>query len=113
MEGYNCPNCGAPIGYTDKCDYCGTLLDWHPYVRHIVPLYHYHKVYEASAGCEIHEDWTNNPDMAEEVRAGLCNKLGEQISRNINIKEDRVRYSPFVRFRADIKWVDMNEREKE
>ena len=27
---YNCPNCGAPIGYAEKCAYCGTLLNWIP-----------------------------------------------------------------------------------
>lgn len=28
---YNCPNCAAPIGYGDKCEYCGTLLHWIPF----------------------------------------------------------------------------------
>lgn len=28
---YNCPNCAAPIGYSDKCEYCGTLLRWIPF----------------------------------------------------------------------------------
>ena len=27
---YNCPNCGAPIGRAEKCEYCGTLLNWIP-----------------------------------------------------------------------------------
>ena len=27
---YNCPNCGAPMGYAEKCEYCGTLLNWIP-----------------------------------------------------------------------------------
>ena len=29
-ERYNCPNCGAPIGYSPRCQYCGTLLNWIP-----------------------------------------------------------------------------------
>ena len=29
-ERYNCPNCGAPIGYAPRCQYCGTLLNWIP-----------------------------------------------------------------------------------
>lgn len=29
-ESYNCPNCGAPIGYSPQCLYCGTLLKWIP-----------------------------------------------------------------------------------
>ena len=47
-ENYNCPNCGAPIGYTDKCDYCGTRIEWRPYVIHLAPRLYYHKVYDAS-----------------------------------------------------------------
>ena len=31
-EKYNCPNCGAPIGYSDKCEYCGTVLRWTPMI---------------------------------------------------------------------------------
>ena len=31
-ERYNCPNCGAPIGYSPSCQYCGTLLNWVPAV---------------------------------------------------------------------------------
>ena len=27
---YNCPNCAAPIGYSPKCEYCGTVLHWIP-----------------------------------------------------------------------------------
>lgn len=31
-ERYNCPNCGAPIGYSPHCQYCGTLLNWIPFI---------------------------------------------------------------------------------
>ena len=31
-ERYNCPNCGAPIGYASRCQYCGTVLSWIPVV---------------------------------------------------------------------------------
>ena len=27
---YNCPNCGAPIDYTERCSYCGTIVNWMP-----------------------------------------------------------------------------------
>ena len=30
---YNCPNCAAPIGYHEVCPYCGTALDWVPFVH--------------------------------------------------------------------------------
>ena len=32
MKKYNCPNCGAPIGYSNRCQYCGTVLDWTPHI---------------------------------------------------------------------------------
>ena len=47
-ENYNCPNCGAPIGYTEKCDYCGTRIEWRPYVIHLAPKLYYHKTHDAS-----------------------------------------------------------------
>ena len=28
---YNCPNCGAPIEFSEKCKYCGTNIGWMPY----------------------------------------------------------------------------------
>ena len=31
MKRYNCPNCGAPIGYSEICQYCGTRLNWIPF----------------------------------------------------------------------------------
>lgn len=31
-ERYNCPNCAAPIGYSPRCQYCGTRLDWVPII---------------------------------------------------------------------------------
>lgn len=27
---YECPNCGASIGYQGRCEYCGSVLDWIP-----------------------------------------------------------------------------------
>ena len=30
---YNCPNCGAPIGYSETCQYCGTRLFWYPVTK--------------------------------------------------------------------------------
>ena len=30
---YNCPNCAAPITNYEKCEYCGTLIDWMPVSR--------------------------------------------------------------------------------
>lgn len=30
---YNCPNCGAPIGYSSICPYCGTTLFWLPMTK--------------------------------------------------------------------------------
>lgn len=27
---YRCPNCGAEVGYQDRCEYCGSRLHWKP-----------------------------------------------------------------------------------
>lgn len=32
---YNCPNCAAPIGYNERCPYCGTVLYWRPSIVEI------------------------------------------------------------------------------
>ena len=32
---YNCPNCAAPIGYSERCPYCGTMLYWRPSIVEI------------------------------------------------------------------------------
>ena len=29
-ETYKCPNCGAPIGYVKRCQYCGSVIEWIP-----------------------------------------------------------------------------------
>ena len=35
---YNCPNCAAPIGYHEVCAYCGTALNWVPFVRNTLQV---------------------------------------------------------------------------
>lgn len=32
---YNCPNCGAPIAYSEKCEYCGMLFTWTPTIADV------------------------------------------------------------------------------
>lgn len=114
MKEYNCPNCGAPIGFTDKCEYCGTRIEWRPYVIHLAPQLYYHKTHEASAAGTFMRDMAKNETMLESVKASLCKKIGDQIAKHIVVVErkDNGPY-PYTEFRADIVWADKNERAKE
>lgn len=78
-EKYNCPNCGAPIGHSDKCEYCGTLLRWIPitYMEFIPKSLH---VQQAEAAAE----WDREKgELDREVLDRLSNKLA-----NFIINED-------------------------
>ena len=112
MKEYNCPNCGAPIGYTDKCEYCGTRIEWRPYVIHLAPKLYYHKTYEASAVCAIPKEMAKHDPMREMVLAGLGEKIGDQITKHLTMveREDNS-CGPYTEFRADIVWSDKNEKE--
>lgn len=112
-ENYNCPNCGAPIGYTDKCDYCGTRIEWRPYVIHLAPQLYYHKTHEASAVGTLPRDMAKHEPMREMVKARLGEKIGEQIAKHIvMVEREDNGLLPYTEFRADIVWIDKNEREE-
>ena len=114
MTSYNCPNCGAPIGFTDKCEYCGTRIEWRPYVIHLAPkLYYHNKTHEASAVSDLPRDMAKHEPMREMVRSRLGEKIGEQIAKHLVMVEREDNGSlPYTEFRADIVWIDKNEREK-
>lgn len=112
-ENYNCPNCGAPIGFTEKCEYCGTRIEWRPYVIHLAPQLYYHKTHEASAVGTLPRDMAKHEPMREMVRARLGEKIGEQIAKHlVMVEREDNDLLPYTEFRADIVWADKNEREK-
>ena len=108
-ENYNCPNCGAPIGYQDKCDYCGTRIEWRPYVIHLAPRLYYHKTYDASVIGMVKKGalGTENPFAMELAHRELFERLANQIRQNVRVvEEDR---GDAVFLRASISYADKNE----
>lgn len=88
MKMYNCPNCGAPIGYSEICQYCGTRLSWVPFTsvkveicpKTIVPLENVMMVpFEAKAVLPP-EDYTNM------VYHELSRKVAEVIPEFMEIR---------------------------
>jgi hypothetical protein len=112
MEGYNCPNCGAPIGFTDKCDYCGTRIEWRPYVIHLAPRLYYHKVYDASVIGTVKKGimGTENAFAMKMAYNELFQRLARQIQKNVKVAEEDRGDAVFLR--ASISYADKNEREE-
>lgn len=107
-ENYNCPNCGAPIGYTDKCEYCGTRIEWSPYVIHLAPKLHYHKVYDASVIGMV--KGTENQIAMGMAYRELFQRLANQMRQNVRVvEEDR---GDAIFLSASISYADKNEREE-
>ena len=110
-EGYNCPNCGAPIGFTEKCEYCGTRIEWRPYVINLAPQLYYHKTHEASAVGTFPRDMAKHASAREAIKASLGERIGDQIANYLVVVEKEYNGPfPYTEFRADIVWADKNER---
>lgn len=110
MKEYNCPNCGAPIGFTEKCEYCGTRIEWRPYVIHLAPQLYYYKTHYASA-IEMVPKGPLGTDSSFTMRLAR-NELFERLSRQIqgNVKVRREDKGDAVFLHADIIYADKNER---
>lgn len=111
-ENYNCPNCGAPIGYQDKCEYCGTRIEWRPYVIHLAPRLYYHKVYDASVIGMVKKGimGTENAFAMKMAYNELFQRLARQIQKNVKVAEEDRGDAVFLR--ASISYADKNEREE-
>ena len=111
-ENYNCPNCGAPIGYQDKCDYCGTRIEWRPYVIHLAPRLYYHKTSDAYVIGMVKKGalGTENPIAMGLAYRELFERLAKQMRQNVKVvEEDR---GDAVFLSASISYADKNEREE-
>lgn len=110
-ECYNCPNCGAPIGYQDRCEYCGTRIEWRPYEIHLAPKLYYHKTHEASAVGMVKKGalGTENPIAMELAYRELFGRLANQMRQNVRVAEEDRGDAVFLR--ASISYADKNERE--
>ena len=80
MSKYNCPNCGAPIGVSSKCEYCGTVLKWVPLTTvEFVPA-NLH-VRQAAVETRIPFDYVDHVSKTDVLR-NLTQKLSEYIVEN-------------------------------
>lgn len=81
---YNCPNCGAPIGYSDKCEYCGTLLRWTPMIsiEYIPKNLHVRQMAVVTKISELDEELIREVGVA---RGGdwLIRELGKRLAEGI------------------------------
>lgn len=79
---YNCPNCGAPIGYTERCPYCLTVLNWRPTLIEFVPAsFDEHKI---EARVEIDEIYTNERNIqAKKNMALVVERLAMQLAKEL------------------------------
>ena len=112
MKDYNCPNCGAPIGFTDKCEYCATRIEWRPYAIHLAPQLYYYNTHEASAIGMVSKGimGTENAFVMKMAYNELFQRLARQIQQNVKVvEEDR---GDAVFLSASISYADKNEREE-
>ena len=83
-EKYNCPNCGAPIGYSDKCEYCGTRIRWTPIIsiEYIPKNLHVRQMAVVTKISELDEELIREVGVA---RGGdrLIRELGERLAEGI------------------------------
>lgn len=105
---YNCPNCGAPIGYSPVCQYCGTRLDWMPFkeVDILIKPKHINMItVEASAfvGDEV------PPEIRDKVAfRGLVERLAENVAKacRINRDDDWIRCGK--RYKSQVAFADLS-----
>lgn len=76
---YNCPNCGAPIGYTELCVYCGTRLHWIPTTNITFTPTRYERK-KLVARAEVNEEDLRSGQLEEKtVLRHLRDQLAERI----------------------------------
>ena len=92
---YNCPNCGEPIGYTERCPYCLTVLNWRPTLIEFVPAsFDEHKI---EARVEIDEIYTSERNIqAKKNMAIVEERLATQLAKDLPLFWDlREEHDPF------------------
>ena len=105
---YNCPNCGAPIGYSPVCQYCGTRLDWLPFKEVDILIHPKHINFitgEVSA-------FVGN-EVPQEIRdrvafRGLVERLAENVAKVCRIRRD----DDYIRcgkiYKAQVAFADLS-----
>lgn len=113
MPATNCPNCGAPLGRSGKCEYCGTVVEngaaFRP-VEFIAVRPSMRKV-EMKAIVRLDpslDEATQTKVVAERLRLDMTRKLAEQLEEAVKytIRQDYdpVWCGPVVLARGEL-WV--------
>ncbi len=84
----NCPNCGAPLGYSSKCEYCGSVVEGNTAFRPIEILQvrpNMRKVeLKALVRVDPHLDETVQvPMIAARLKGDMIYKLAEQLAEAV------------------------------
>ena len=82
---YNCPNCAAPIGYSDRCPYCGTVLRWQPFLA-LETVYLNAQPVES---CAMIEPWELEKGLITEPRifARLAENMTQELAKHMEFKK--------------------------
>lgn len=95
----NCPNCGAPMGYSPKCDYCGTIVENGAAFRpmEIVAIRPNMRKLEMKGQVMLDPCLDENvqaPMVAARLKADMVHKLAEQLAEAVKftIRKD---YNPY------------------
>lgn len=95
----NCPNCGAPLGHSSKCEYCGTVVENGAAFRpmEIVAIRPNMRKVEMKAQVMLDPCLDENvqvPMVAARLKADMVHKLAEQLAEAVKftIRKD---YNPY------------------
>ena len=101
---FNCPNCGAPIGYSERCEYCGTVLRWMPMTCiEYVPLHL--NVRKAEVAVNLPYEYADRIDrraILDHLAGKLADFIIEQKAFTLSVSEDFPTDSCIVRMRTYI-----------
>lgn len=80
-EVYNCPNCGAPIGYSKVCQYCGTRLRWKPEVTTIEYVPKIEGRHTISVRSSMPSIADNHPEVIGMVMKDMADEIAKDIPK--------------------------------
>ena len=104
---YNCPNCSAPIGYTEICQYCGTRLKWQPYEYHVKVVTDYIKWERVEASAQVEN--AIPPEIQDKVAFKiLVERLAEGVARRVQIYKQRNPVIDSTDYKARVIFADVS-----
>lgn len=91
-EIYNCPNCGAPVGYQNRCHYCGTYFKWRVTTIEFVPaVFDECKI---EAGASIDDEYLKDENIGNEIVKRLAMQFAKELPKYWDLREE---HDPFRR----------------